>query len=95
VALFVLHAVAGEVEQEEIVTLPLIVEPGDGPADRCTVLVQEGGHLVETSDVGRLEHALERVHIDIRSLQAAQTVVVVAAVADDQGELAGHSVADG
>ena len=92
VALFVLHAMAGEVEQQEIVALPLIVEAGDGFTDRRAVLVQEGDDLVEVSDLGRLEHALEFVHIDIRSLQAAQTGVVVAAVADDEGELARHSL---
>ena len=41
---------------------------------------------------GDFEHALELVDIDLRSLQAAQTDVVVAAVADDEGELASHKL---
>ena len=93
VALIVFHAMAREVKQQQIVTLPLVVEAGDGFADRRTVLIQEGDDFIEVSDLGRLEHALELVHIDIRSLQAAEAGVVVAAVADDEGVLARHCLA--
>ena len=92
-ALIVFHSMARKVEQEQIVALPLVVEAGDGFADRRTVLIQEGDDFIEVSNLGRLEHALEFERIDIRSLQAAETGVVVAAVADDEGVLARHCLA--
>src|SRR4029078_3601681 len=60
-ALVVLYAVAGEVEQEKVIALTPVAEAGNRPADRGAVLVQEGDDVIELSDLGRLEHALELV----------------------------------
>jgi hypothetical protein len=89
-SLLVLDAVPGEIQQQEIVPLSLIVEAGNRFPDRGAAFVQEGGHLIEVPDVCRLEHAIELPNVQVGCFQAAQTRVVVATVADDEGELASH-----
>ncbi len=92
VSLFVLDAVTGEVEQQEIVSPSPLVESRDGLADRCTTLVQECGDLIELTDVRGLEDFFEALNIQIGSLQPAQVRVVVVTVADDESELRGHNL---
>ena len=52
VSLFVFHAVPGEIEQQEIVSLSPVIEPRNCFADRRTTFVQECGDLIELTDVG-------------------------------------------
>ena len=89
-SLFVLHAVPGEIQQQEVVAPPAVVEAGHGLADRCTPLVEECRHLIELTDVRSLQDLREPLNVQIGSTQAAQVRVVVVTVADDESEPGCH-----
>ena len=89
-ALLVAHAVAGEVEQQQIVAMFGIEEPRDGLADGGETFVEEGDDLVEGADARRLEDVGERADVDIGRCEPGEARIFVLAVADDERELARH-----
>ena len=91
VPLLVAHAVAGEIEHQEIVAMLGIEEPGDRLANGGQSFVQEWRDLVEAPDAWRLQDLDECAHVDIRRSQSREPGIFVLAVADDERELARHS----
>ena len=89
VAAVVLEAVAGEVQEQQVVARALGEERGDPAAQRGLRLVDSEVDL-EVADLGVVQHARERLGVGRRRAQAAQLRVVVAATGDDQSEAAGH-----
>ena len=98
VALLVAYAVAGEIEQQEIVAMLGIEESRDRPADGREAFVQEGNDFVEGADAGGAEDFRQRADVDVRRGEPSEARVVVLTVADDERELARHddpgSIAD-
>ena len=89
-ALLVAHAVAREVEQEQVVAMLGVEEPRDRLADGREPFVQEGNDLVEGADARGLQDLGERADIDVRRRELGEPGVLVLAVPDDERELARH-----
>ena len=98
VALLVSYAVAGEIEQQEIVAMLGIEESRDRPTDGREAFVQEGNDFVEGADAWGGEDFRQRADIDVRRGEPSEARVVVLTVPDDERELARHddpgSIAD-
>ena len=90
VALLVTYAVAGEIEQQEIVAMLGIEESRDRPADGREAFVQEGNDFVEGADAGGAEDFRQRADVDVRRGKPGEARVVVLTVPDDERELARH-----
>src|SRR4029453_591175 len=61
--LLILDAVPGEVQEQQIVALSLVVGAGDRLSNLGAAFVAECDDLVELTDCGRLEDPLERIDI--------------------------------
>ena len=90
VALLVTNAVAGEVEEQEVVAMLGVEEPGDRLAHGREAFVQERDDFVETADAWRLENLGERADVDVGRREPRETRILILAVADDERELARH-----
>ena len=77
VALLVPHAVAREVEQEQVVAMLRVEEPRDRLTDGREAFVQEGRDLVEGADPRRLQDLGERADIDVRRRELGEPRVLV------------------
>ncbi len=85
-SLLVPDAVAGEIEKQEVVTLPLREEPGDCFANNEGGLIAEFNNLVELSDLRISQDGGQGADIDIGRRETRQAGILVATVANDERE---------
>lgn len=90
-AVIVFEAVAGEVEQREVVAAPVPVEVPDGLADPVMRLVDQRGDL-EPRDARVLQDRGERLRVVCRRGQLAQPGVVVLVGGDQQRQPSSHAL---
>ncbi len=91
-AFVVEHAVAGEVQQQQLIGLALREEAGDGAAGDRLRLIDHGAHRLELADGAVAQQLRQPAHIGPRRFEFGQRWVFVMTVADDEGVFAGHGL---
>jgi len=84
------HAVAGEVQHQQVIARLQAEEARDFAAHGRRRLIDERRHGIEAAHVWSAQHFGQRFHVRVGRLQSRETGVIVLAVADDQRKLLAH-----
>src|SRR5688572_15094385 len=90
-SVFVLDAVTGKIEDEEVVLFRLAEKPRNRPANDGQPLVWKLHDLVELADFRSPQHSSELAYIHIGRREPGESGIVIAAVADDESDFAAHT----